>query len=390
MSGHGDIMVTSGLVSGVTLGALPLWLAWNFEPIPLLAVALPAVAYAWAISPAGRRFFGREAPVEAKYPRYFYAGIAGLAIALFSPLDILGMHFLLTAHMVQHVFFSVIGPPLLLLGIPGWMVEPFFRGARVRRVARFLTHPVVAFGLYNLNMWVWHLPPLLDATPSGGVIAATELVDNALLVAVLLLGIVLLVPRIRRGGQHVASLIGSALALVGVIALGVVGSLSVANWPASSQPHNPIHTLMNLMFIGTATLYWCPILNPVPSLPRITPVFGMLYMFISTQPMMALGALIVFSGQPLYSIYANAPSLWGFTPIGDQQLAGLIMWLIMDIPLIVTITILFFRWMASQERKQRESEIAQERHDDELIWQAHAPVSSPVSSPVSGNVGGAE
>jgi cytochrome c oxidase assembly factor CtaG len=277
-------------------GALPLWLAWNFEPIPLIAVALPAIAYAWAISPAGLRWYGRETPVEAKYPRYFYAGIAALALALFSPLDILGMHFLLTAHMIQHVFFSVIGPPLLLLGIPGWMVEPFFRGVRAQRVGRFLTHPVVAFGLYNLNMWVWHVPFLLDATPSGGVIAATELLDYALLLGALLIAGFLLLPRLLRAGNSTVSLAASVLVFAGIIALTVVGSLSVANWPVSSQPHNPVHTVMNLMFIGTAILYWCPILNPVPQLPRITPVFGMLYMFISTQPMMALGALIVFSG----------------------------------------------------------------------------------------------
>jgi cytochrome c oxidase assembly factor CtaG len=371
-------------------GALPLWLAWNFEPIPLLVVALPAIAYAWAISPAGLRWYGRETPVEVKYPRYFYAGIAGLALALFSPLDILGMHFLLTAHMIQHVFFSVICPPLLLLGIPGWMVEPFFRGARVRRVARFLTHPVVAFGLYNLNMWVWHIPPLLDATPSGGVIAATTLLDNALLIAVLLLGVLLFVPRMLRSGIPAAGLVATAVALVGVIGLTIIGTLSVASLPVSSQPHNPIHIVMNLMFIGTAILYWCPILNPVPSLPRITPVFGMLYLFISTQPMMALGALIVFSNQPLYSSYAGAPRIWGFTPLGDQQLAGLIMWLIMDIPLIVTITILFFRWMASQERAQRESEA---RQDDELIWQASPRAtgqSSGQAPAVSSPAGGAE
>ncbi|MGE5335436.1 MAG: cytochrome c oxidase assembly protein [Nitrososphaerota archaeon] len=364
----------------MTFGALPLWLAWNFEPISLLIVALPAVAYAWAISPAGRRFFGRETPVEPKYPRYFYAGIAALSIALFSPLDIIGMNFLLTAHMIQHVFFSVIGPPLLLLGIPGWMVAPFFRGARARRVGRILTHPVVAFGLYNLNMWVWHIPPLLDATPSSGVVAVTELLDNALLIGMLLLGVLLFVPRMLRNGRPSTGLITTALALLGIIALGIVGSLSVANWPISSQPHNPIHTLMNLMFIGTALLYWCPILNPVPQLPRITPVFGMLYMFISTQPMMALGALIVFSGRPLYSIYANAPSLWGFSPLSDQQFGGLIMWLIMDIPLIVTITILFFRWMASQERAQREAEA---QGDDELIWQASTNTPAQVSSQVS-------
>jgi cytochrome c oxidase assembly factor CtaG len=131
---------------------------------------------------------------------------------------------------------------------------------------------------------------------------------------------------------------------------------------------------MNALFIGTALLYWCPILNPVPQLPRITPLFGMLYMFISTQPMMALGALIVFSGSPLYTLYDGAPLLWGFTRLGDQQMAGLIMWLIMDIPLIATITILFFRWMAHQERMQQRIEAEQ---DEELIWQVPLRMGSP-------------
>ena len=241
-------------------------------------------------------------------------------------------------------------------------------------------------------MWVWHIPPILDAVPSSGVIAVTTLLDNAVLILALALGALLLIPRIMRSGGSVAWLITSALALVGIIALAVVGSLSVANWPVSSQPHNPIHVVMNLFFIGTAIIYWCPILNPVPSLPRITPVFGMLYMFVSTQPMMALGALIVFANQPLYSVYANAPRVWGFSALFDQQLGGLIMWLIMDIPLIVTITILFFRWMASQERKQREAEDEQYR-DDDIIWQADTQTQTSakmaeqppaVSSPASG------
>ncbi len=177
--------------------AQSLWLAWNFEPMLLLAIALPTAAYAWAISASGRHFYGQDEPVARKYPLFFFSGIASLAIALFSPLDFVAMHYLLTAHMIQHVIFSVVSPPLLLLGIPGWMVEPFFRRERVRRIARFLTHPVVAFGLYNLNMWVWHLPALLDATPSGAVISAMELLDNALLIAALLIGGFVLASAIR-------------------------------------------------------------------------------------------------------------------------------------------------------------------------------------------------
>jgi hypothetical protein len=59
------------------------------------------------------------------------------------------------------------------------------------------------------------------------------------------------------------------------------------------------------------------------------------------------------------------------------------MWLIMDIPLIVTITILFFRWMASQERAQREIE-ALAHPEDELIWQTPKQTPEHASSHASG------
>lgn len=39
-----------------------------------------------------------------------------------------------------------------------------------------------------------------------------------------------------------------------------------------------------------------------------------------------LGALLTFSGTPLYSWHAATTQAWGLTPLADQQLAGLIMW----------------------------------------------------------------
>lgn len=299
--------------------------------------------------------------------------MALLALTLISPLDVIGMHYLLTAHMVQHVIFSVVSPPLILLGIPGWMLSPLFRGAQVRRVARWLAHPVVALGLYNANMWLWHAPGIFDAEPPGWSIQFMQLLDTvALIGALLVVGIVVLPALSRRGSAHMlrssALLMGSAVAIVAVIGLAALGTLNVADWAVSSQPHNPLHTLMAAMFIGTALLYWWPILSPVPEVPRISPLFGMLYMFMSTQPMMALGALEVFSSQALYQTYQHAPLLWDFASrLSDQQFAGLIMWLPMDIPLLVTLSILFFRWINEQDRKEREA--AGELDDPELMWQ---------------------
>ena len=66
--------------------------------------------------------------------------------------------------MVQHLFLTVVGPPLLLLGTPAWLVKPLLRQRHALLIAKFLTFPAVAFFLYNADFWLWHAPPLYDAT----------------------------------------------------------------------------------------------------------------------------------------------------------------------------------------------------------------------------------
>jgi cytochrome c oxidase assembly factor CtaG len=293
--------------------------------------------------------------------------------------------------MVQHVLFSVVAAPLLLLGTPGWLVEPLFRPPQARRIGRWLTHPVVAFGLYNFNMWMWHAPPFLDAVPPHGVFVATRLLDAALVIAALM-GLLLIGPTILRatlprlhglGASGRWVLIGAlAVATTGALVISGLTLLTSAAWAVPSQPHNPIHTLMDGMFFVTAIIYWCPILNPAPQLSRITPLFGMLYLFMSTQPMMALGALLVLSPAPLYHLYATAPRIFGgfgATALEDQQLGGLIMWLIMDIPLFAGITILFFQWMSKHER-----DAGQLTPEEQILWDQQQARYHPVQPTVSG------
>jgi putative membrane protein len=39
-----------------------------------------------------------------------------------------------------------------------------------------------------------------------------------------------------------------------------------------------------------------------------------------------LGALIVFASRPLYTAHFASTWPWGLTPLADQQLAGILMW----------------------------------------------------------------
>ncbi|PWT76846.1 MAG: hypothetical protein C5B60_03660 [Chloroflexi bacterium] len=353
----------------MTLAMTSLWLRWNLEPLTILALAAVTAAYFYALGPIRRRYHLAETVDKGKVA-FFVTGMGLLALALLSPLDIIGMEYLLTAHMLQHMMFSVVCPPLILLGIPGWMLEPLFRGHRVRRVARIITHPAVAFGIYNLNMWIWHLPALFDAPSPTAAVIAIQVLESLSVIGALVLAAIFLPGLFKRarsaGAPRVAGssagdpgtsnslpLVFGGGAILAIIVLAALGALDPLAWGTDFEPHNPLHMLMDAMFIITAIIYWWPILSPVQAVPRISPLFGMLYMFMSIMPMMVIGALLTFAPDVLFTRYVGAPSLWGFTRLGDQQFAGLTMWLPMDIPLFITISILFFRWVNQQDLAER-------------------------------------
>ena len=64
--------------------------------------------------------------------------------------------------MVQHLVLILVMPPLLLMGIPDWMLRPAVRVRWIGVVARALTIPLVAFALNNVIFLAWHFPGPYD------------------------------------------------------------------------------------------------------------------------------------------------------------------------------------------------------------------------------------
>jgi cytochrome c oxidase assembly factor CtaG len=105
----------------------------------------------------------------------YAAGWLALAAALLSPLHWLGER-LFTLHMVEHEIVMVISAPLLVLArpagafawaLPAGLRRPVLQVGRVwplRRGWAFLTVPLVATLVHGLAIWIWHMPPLFDAT----------------------------------------------------------------------------------------------------------------------------------------------------------------------------------------------------------------------------------
>jgi len=143
---------------------LDFWLTqWNWEPSILIGTALITGLYLYAIGPLRKRYYPAE-QVRRGQTISFLLGMLVMFLALVSPLDELGDSYLFSAHMVQHLFLTIVGPPLLLLGTPEWFVKPLLRNKVVFKIAKALTYPAVAFILYNADFWLWHAPPLYNAT----------------------------------------------------------------------------------------------------------------------------------------------------------------------------------------------------------------------------------
>ena len=143
---------------------LTFWLtAWNWEPSIVIGTALLVGLYLYGIGPLRRKYHLAD-EVKRGQVVAFLLGVCIMFLALVSPLDELGDSYLFSAHMVQHLFITLVGPPLLLIGTPGWLLQPLLRNRVVFLIARVFTFPALAFFLYNADFWLWHAPPFYNAT----------------------------------------------------------------------------------------------------------------------------------------------------------------------------------------------------------------------------------
>jgi cytochrome c oxidase assembly factor CtaG len=113
--------------------------------------------------------------------------------------------------------------------------------------------------------------------------------------------------------------------------------------------HEAVHILEHLTLLGTGLLAWWPLLGPLPEWPRAAPPAQLLYLFVSTVPMMAVAAPITLADELLYPFYAGTAAGWPLTPRADQELAGVLMWVVGPFAYVVAGTVVFFRWARLEE-----------------------------------------
>jgi putative membrane protein len=98
---------------------------------------------------------------------FFVLSVLLLIVALLSPIDAIGDRYLFSVHMMQHLLLAALWPPLVLAALPDWLLRPLFRRGAIAGTVRVLTYPVMAVFLFNVDVWVWHIPPAYNLTLSN-------------------------------------------------------------------------------------------------------------------------------------------------------------------------------------------------------------------------------
>ena len=139
-------------------GFFSLW-----HPEVMLLVIIIGVAYREVVGPLRTRFYNASA-VPIRRQLAMYCSLFTLYLAIGTPLQILADQFLLTAHMIQFVLLAMVLPPLFLIGLPEWLVEPMLRLSYLKPIIKFLTKPGVALITFTVVFSIFQLPNLLEAT----------------------------------------------------------------------------------------------------------------------------------------------------------------------------------------------------------------------------------
>jgi putative membrane protein len=113
--------------------------------------------------------------------------------------------------------------------------------------------------------------------------------------------------------------------------------------------HAALLHLEHACYLAAGVLFWWPALRDEPwRLPAGARAGYVFAAFVLCAP---LGLLLALLPDAVYSYYADAPGLWGLSPLTDQQLAGIAMTGEQALVFFVVFALLFFRWLREEEER---------------------------------------
>jgi putative membrane protein len=160
-----------------------------------------------------------------------------------------------------------------------------------------------------------------------------------------------------RTGHHVLLVAVAAPLIAWALPRGRAGPLALATaaqagvfwaWHAPAAyswalSYDAAYWLMQFGLLGTAVWFWAAIRRA----PAPAAVAGLLVAMVA---MGLLGALLTFTGQPVYAPHFLTTAAWGLTPLQDQQAAGLIMWAPAAAVYLAAALLVLGRWIGPDPR----------------------------------------
>jgi putative copper resistance protein D len=140
-----------------------------------------------------------------------------------------------------------------------------------------------------------------------------------------------------------------------------------------------LHDIEHALYLGTALLFWWPVVGRDPSPWRLPYPARVFYLALQMPLNSLLGVAILFSGQVLYPHYMTTGRTWLPSPLEDQQLAGAIMWGVGDAAFLVAILLVIAAWMRHDEAVTRRREAME---DERASARANAPPAAPATPPM--------
>ncbi|MGH7720409.1 MAG: cytochrome c oxidase assembly protein [Gemmatimonadaceae bacterium] len=149
------------------------------------------------------------------------------------------------------------------------------------------------------------------------------------------------------------AILATAQRLVSARAAFVIFSVTLAAWHLPplynlAMALHPVHIAQHLCFLVAATIMWWPIMSTAPELPRLSYPQQMLYTVLLTLPTTVISIFITYADRVLYPAYSFAPRFWALSPLDDQRLGGLIMWIPGGLIFLGVLTVVFFRWAGAE------------------------------------------
>jgi putative membrane protein len=138
------------------------------EPVQPLAAGLAAAAYYQRVRHLSLQ--GRPVPLWRQFA--FGSGLILIVVTLVSPIGHISEE-LLFVHMVEHLLLADFGALLIVLGLTGPVLQPVLKITLFDKL-RVLAHPAIAFPLWAINLYVWHLPALYEAALRSSAVHSLE------------------------------------------------------------------------------------------------------------------------------------------------------------------------------------------------------------------------